>query len=64
MAVVLVWFTIAMIKNHDQKKVGEEKIYLVYVSKSIVSLQSKSGQELKLDKNLVTEDVEAMEEWC
>ena len=33
---ILVWVTITVIKHHEQKQVGEEKVYLAYVFTSVV----------------------------
>ena len=63
--IVLVRVTVAVMKHHDQKQVGEKRVYLTYISTSIVHHLEKSGQELKQDKNLETgADVVAMEKFC
>lgn len=50
----LLRFFIAAIKHHDQKKVGEERVYLVYTFILLFICQRKSRQKLKQGRNFET----------
>jgi hypothetical protein len=45
--------SITAIKHHDQKKLGEKKIYLAYISQVIVH-QAKTQQDLKVGTKVET----------
>ena len=52
----------AAIRHHNQRKIGEERVYLAYTSISLFIIEGeKSGQELKQGRNLEAgADSEAM----
>jgi hypothetical protein len=42
---ILVRVIVAMMKNHDQKEIGEERVYLAYTSTSRTSGQDAKAME-------------------
>ena len=64
---ILVRETIAVVNHHDQKYVGEERIYLAFTSTSLLSLEEVGSQHRNSNKtrNLeVGADAVAMEGCC
>lgn len=51
--IVLVRVTVAVIKHHNQKQLGEEKVYSTHSSTQLIAHhQKQQGQEFKQGKNL------------
>jgi hypothetical protein len=59
---VLVRVSIAVMKHHDPKQVGEERAYLAYTSTSLFIIKGSQDQNSKQSRNLVSGgDAEAIE---
>lgn len=62
---ILIRLSIAMIKHHDRKELGEGRVYFTLQLSGHISLLRKTGQELKQDKKLKERaDLETLEEFC
>ena len=48
-----------MMKHHDQKQHGEERVYLAYASTSLFIIEGSQDRNLEAGA-----DAEAMEEYC
>ena len=58
-------FPLLQQSNMTRKQIGEERVYLVYISITLFITKESPGQELKQGRNLeVGADAEAMEECC
>jgi hypothetical protein len=61
---VLVRVTIAVVEQHDQKQLGEERVYLLTLPYTVHQSQDMN-QDMNQVRNLKAgADVEAMEECC